>query len=57
MFMAVSPINTIAIQPHHVTRAQLLEALLQHHGTPDVKIITIVRRCGKSTLMAPNQLF
>ena len=38
--------------PSYIPRPELLNRLLEHRGTPDVKVIIGVRRCGKSTALA-----
>ena len=35
----------------YIERTEYLERLIDLQGTPDIKIITGVRRCGKSKLM------
>ena len=34
----------------HIERKRYLDRLINLRGTPDIKIITGVRRCGKSVL-------
>ena len=34
-----------------ITREKYLQRMIQLNGTPDIKIITGIRRCGKSKLM------
>ena len=34
-----------------ITRNKYLDRIIELNGTPDIKIITGIRRCGKSKLM------
>ena len=34
-----------------ITRTKYLDRMIELNGTPDIKIITGIRRCGKSKLM------
>ena len=36
-----------------ITRKKYLDRIIQLNGTPDIKIITGIRRSGKSKLMQP----
>ena len=38
-----------------ITRTQYLDRIIELNGTPDIKIITGIRRSGKSTLMQQYQ--
>ncbi|NEG54866.1 ATP-binding protein [Bifidobacterium platyrrhinorum] len=37
---------------NYIVREQLADVLLEHRGTPEIKVLTGVRRCGKSTLLS-----